>query len=30
MNKAFPDDLGTRALTWHVVQSALPSFYQSN
>jgi hypothetical protein len=23
MNKAFPDDLGTRALAWHVVQSAL-------
>jgi hypothetical protein len=25
VNKAFPDDLGTRALAWHVRQSALPA-----
>jgi hypothetical protein len=30
MNKTFPDDLGTGALAWHVVQSALLDWYQSN
>jgi len=30
VNKAFPDDLGARALARHVDQSALSGLYQSN